>query len=153
MDKVSFRTDLRSPSIKSFFLLSFFFFKHRKWKRKSFVTVGKTWLIIKWKEPSKAWSQRDEVLFHFILSAEGLSCRRLRFPLESAFSHSCVRVINYWHGPQGLHHANMLAHKRTFHFQSKRKKEVIKRSSGTICLIIIFFFLLFVIENAFRRII
>ena len=37
----------------------------RKWKRKSFVTVGKTWLIIKWKEPSKAWSQRDEVLFSF----------------------------------------------------------------------------------------
>ena len=62
----------------------------RKWKRKSFVTVGKTWLIIKWKEPSKAWSQRDEVLFHFILSANGL-LPTLRFPLLN-----CVRWRASW---------------------------------------------------------
>jgi len=35
----------------------------RKWKRKSFVTVGKTWLIIKRKEPSKAWPHQRILLF------------------------------------------------------------------------------------------
>lgn len=46
----------------------------RKWKRKSFVTVGKTWLIIKWKEPSKAWPHQRILLF--ILYYQPMVCYR-----------------------------------------------------------------------------
>ena len=68
----------------------------RKWKRKSFVTVGKTWLIIKWKEPSKAWPHQRILLF--ILYYQPMVCyRRYDFLFIgsriSVFMSACIKEM------------------------------------------------------------